>query len=452
MSAEPGSSGAYILLRHRDIPGLNQLNVYLQQGGFQAFRKAVTEMQPQEVTDVVKASGLRGRGGAGFPTGMKWAFIDNKNWPHYLVVNADESEPGTFKDREIMEGNPFQLLEGAALCAYAVGARDVTIYLRGEFWPVAQGLNERIAELEKGGFLGEKLFGTDYALRFHTHLGAGAYICGEETALLESIEGKLGQPRLRPPFPPTYGLFGKPTIVNNVETLTNVPLILERGAAWYRTIGTERSPGPKIFSLSGCVNRPGNYELPLGTTFRELIYTLGGGIPDSKNIKAIMAAGASSSLIVADEAALDTKMDYESVPALGAQLGSASVIIIDDSVSIDWLVAKTMRFFQHESCGKCTPCREGTFWMMHLTSRIQSGNATWADVELLQAVANQVKGKCLCALGDFSTEAVLSGIQRFREDFETKVTKDADNMVPKDTLYPKDTQRPDTNGAVYGGG
>jgi NADH-quinone oxidoreductase subunit F len=434
MSAEPGSSGAYILLRHRDIPGLNQLNVYLQQGGFQSFRKAVTEMQPQEITEVVKASGLRGRGGAGFPTGMKWAFIDNKNWPHYLVVNADESEPGTFKDREIMEGNPFQLLEGAALCAYAVGVRDVYFYLRGEFWPVAQGLNERIAELEREGFLGEKLFGTDYALRFHTHLGAGAYICGEETALLESIEGKLGQPRLRPPFPPTFGLFGKPTIVNNVETLTNVPLILERGAAWYRTIGTERSPGPKIFSLSGCVNRPGNYELPLGTTFRELIFTHGGGIPDSKNIKAIMAAGASSSLIVANEAALDTKMDYESVPALGAQLGSASVIIIDDSVSIDWLIAKTMRFFQHESCGKCTPCREGTFWMMRLTERLLSNRSV--DVELLQAVANQVKGKCLCALGDFSTEAVLSGIQRFREDFETKVAKDAENMVPKDTQRP----------------
>jgi NADH-quinone oxidoreductase subunit F len=457
----PGENpaGAYILLRHREIPGLSQLSVYLENGGFQAFRKAVTQMQPQEVTEVVKASGLRGRGGAGFPTGMKWAFIDNKNWPHYLVVNADESEPGTFKDREIMEGNPFQLLEGVALCAYAVGVHEAYIYLRGEFWPVALSLNERIEALEKEGLLGENLFGTDYSLRIHTHLGAGAYICGEETALLESIEGKLGQPRLRPPFPPSFGLYGKPTIVNNVETLTNVPLIIERGATWYRTIGTEKSPGPKIFSLSGCVNRPGNYELPLGTTFRELIFNFGWGIPNERNIKAIMAAGASSSLIAANEAALDTKMDYESVPALGAQLGSASVIVIDDSVSIAWLIDKTMRFFCHESCGKCTPCREGTFWMMRITERLLL-NRSVEDVELLQAVANQVKGKCLCALGDFSTEAVLSGIQRFREDFELKVTKDADNMYPKDTQRPADNERadsvradkkrPDANGAVHG--
>jgi NADH-quinone oxidoreductase subunit F len=255
----------------------------------------------------------------------------------------------------------------------------------------------------------------------YTHLGAGAYICGEETALLESLEGKLGQPRLRPPFPPSNGLYGKPTIVNNVETLANVPLILSRGADWFRSYGTEKSPGTKVFCLSGNINRPGNYELPLGTTFRELIFTHGGGIPGGRSVKAIMAAGASSSLIVANEEALDTPMDYESVPKLGAQLGSASVIVIDDSISIDWLIDKTVHFFRHESCGKCTPCREGTFWMMHLTERISKGRATWGDVELLQDVATQIKGKCLCALGDFSTEAVLSGIQRFREDFEKKV-------------------------------
>jgi NADH-quinone oxidoreductase subunit F len=236
--------------------------------------------------------------------------------------------------------------------------------------------------------------------------------------MLESMEGKLGQPRLRPPFPPSFGLYGKPTVVNNVETLTNVPMIIANGAEWYRNFGTEKSPGTKIFCLSGRINRPGNYELPLGTTFRELIYEHGGGIPDGRNIKAIMAAGASSSLIVANEAALDTKMDYESVPSLGAQLGSASVIVIDDSVSIDWLINKTVHFFKHESCGKCTPCREGTFWMMHLTDRIAAGEATQGDVALLADVANQIKGKCLCALGDFSTEAVLSGIQRFSQDFE----------------------------------
>ncbi len=406
------------LLRHHDIPGLNQLDTYLQNGGFDAFRKVVTSMQPVEVIDVVKASGLRGRGGAGFPTGMKWAFTDSKNWPHYVVANADESEPGTFKDREILEGNPFQFLEGVAICAFAVQAHAAYIYLRGEFWNIAKILDSQIVALEAAGFLGDKLFGSDYSLRIYTQLGAGAYICGEETAMLESIEGKLGQPRLRPPFPPAYGLFGKPTVVNNVETLTNVPLIISRGAAWYRTIGTEKSPGTKIFSLSGCVNRPGNYELPLGTTFRKLIFEYGWGIPEGRTVKAIMAAGASSSLIVVNDIALDTPMDYESVPGLGAQLGSASVIVIDDSVSIPWLINKTTHFFKHESCGKCTPCREGTFWMMHLTDRIADGKATREDVELLNDVANQIKGKCLCALGEFSIEAVLSALERFRGDFE----------------------------------
>ena len=249
--------------------------------------------------------------------------------------------------------------------------------------------------------------------------------------MLESIEGKLGQPRLRPPFPPSYGVFGKPTVVNNVETLTNVPLIIARGADWYHSIGTEKSPGAKIFSLSGCVNQPGNYELPLGTTFRELIYEHGGGISNGHQIKAIMAAGASSSLIVAHDQALDTPMDYESVPSLGAQLGSASVIVVDDAVRMDWLINKTVHFFRHESCGKCTPCREGTFWMMHLTDRIASGQATWADVELLQEVATQIKGKCLCALGDFSTEAVLSSIERFHVDFEEATGKKVAETQPE---------------------
>lgn len=422
----------YILLRHREIADLDNLEVYRQHGGFETFKKVVITMQPQQVVDEVKASGLRGRGGAGFPTGMKWGFIDQKNWPHYVVVNADESEPGTFKDREIMEGNPFQFLEGVALCAYAVQAPEAYIYLRGEFWPIAEKLDRQIEALEAAGLLGQNLFGTQYSLRIVTHLGAGAYICGEETALLESLEGKLGQPRLRPPFPPSYGLYGKPTIVNNVETLTNVPLILERGAAWYRTIGTEKSPGPKIFSLSGNINRPGNYELPLGTSFRELIFEHGGGIPNGRQVKAIMPAGASSSMIVANDTALDTRMDYESVPSVGAQLGSASVIIIDDSVSMDWLINKTVHFFKHESCGKCTPCREGTFWMMHLTDRIASRQGRWEDVMLLNNVASQIKGKCLCALGEFSIEAVLSSIERFKGDFEAAVGAPGDEPAKVD--------------------
>ena len=412
-----------ILLRHRVIPDLNHLEVYRQNDGFDAFRKAVTEMNPYDVTQVVKASGLRGRGGAGFPTGLKWTFVDNENWPHYVVPNADESEPGTFKDREIMEGNPFQFLEGIALAAFAIQANEAYIYLRGEFWQIAETLDQQIAELEAAGLLGDNLFDTDYSLRIFTHLGAGAYICGEETALLESMEGKLGQPRLRPPFPPSYGLYGKPTVVNNVETLTNVPFIVSRGSDWYRSIGTEQSTGPKIFSLSGNVNKPGNYELALGTPFRELIFDHGGGIPDGREIKAIMAAGASSSLIIANEEALDTPMDYESVPNVGAQLGSASIIVIDDSVSIDWVLHKTLHFFSHESCGKCTPCREGAYWMRHIIDRIHDGEASWSDVELLNDVALQIKGKCLCALGEFSIEAVTSGIERFESDFRMKVSE-----------------------------
>jgi NADH-quinone oxidoreductase subunit F len=411
-----------ILLRHRQIPDLDQLDVYRQHGGFEAFQNAVMTMNPYDVTQEVKASGLRGRGGAGFPTGLKWTFIDNENWPHYVVANADESEPGTFKDREIMEGNPFQFLEGVALAAYAIQATEAYIYLRGEFWQIAVSLDQQIEELEAAGLLGEKVFDTDYSLRIFTHLGAGAYICGEETALLESMEGKLGQPRLRPPFPPSFGLYGKPTVVNNVETLTSVPFIITRGADWYTSIGTEKSTGPKIFSLSGRVNKPGNYELPLGTTFRELIFEHGGGIPDGREIKAIMAAGASSSLIIANEEALDTPMDYESVPNVGGALGSASVIVIDETVSIDWVLHKTLHFFSHESCGKCTPCREGTFWMRHIIDRVHEGEAAWRDVELLNEVALQIKGKCLCALGEFAIEAVTSGIERFEPDFRTKVT------------------------------
>ncbi len=407
----------YILLRHRQIPDLDRLEVYMQHGGFEAFKKAVTTMKPEEVVEEVFQSGLRGRGGAGFPTGLKWRFIDKNNTPRYVVANADESEPGTFKDREIMEGNPYQFFEGVMICAYAVGADTAYNYMRGEFWELAHVLDDKLAALEEVGLLGDDLFGTGFSLRIHNHLGAGAYICGEETALLESLEGKLGQPRLRPPFPPSFGLYGKPTIVNNVETLANVPPIIEKGWQWYKSIGTDRSPGPKVFSLSGNVEKPGNYELPLGSTFRELIFEHGGGIPGGKNIKGIMPAGASSAIIVADEEALDTPMDYESVQNVGSLLGSASIIVIDDSVSMDWLVKKTLHFFKHESCGKCTPCREGTYWMTHLIDRIEAGKAGPDQVDLLNTVAQNIEGKCLCALGEFAIQAVMTGIQRFPEDW-----------------------------------
>jgi NADH-quinone oxidoreductase subunit F len=407
----------YVLLRHRDIPNIKDLKVYQGQGGFKAFKKAVTSLDPGQVTEIVKASGLRGRGGAGFPTGLKWSFMDQGNWPHYVVANADESEPGTFKDREIIEENPLQFLEGVAISSYAVGAQAAYIYLRGEFWQLAEFLDGKISELEKAGLLGENLFGTEYSLKIHTHLGAGAYICGEETALLESLEGKRGQPRLRPPFPPSYGLYGKPTVVNNVETLTNLPLILENGADWYRNLGTEDSAGVKVFSLSGRVKKPGNYELPFGSTYRELIFEHGGGILNDAQIKAIMPAGASSAILRASDKVLDTPLDYASIRELGADLGSGSVIVIDETISMDWVIKKTIDFFNHESCGKCTPCREGTYWMSHLTRQIHSREKTEEQIQLLYDVASNIQGKCLCALGEFSVMGVLTSIDRFPEDF-----------------------------------
>jgi len=407
----------YVILRHRETPDIKELNIYQKSGGFEAFKNAVKNLKPEEVINTIKASGLRGRGGAGFPTGLKWSFMDQKNWPHYVVANADESEPGTFKDREIIEENPFQFLEGLAISCYAVGAETAYIYLRGEFWQLAEFLDGKIKDMENAGLLGDKLFGSKFNLRINTHLGAGAYICGEETALLESLEGKRGQPRLRPPFPPSFGLYGKPTVVNNVETLTNVPMIMEEGPAWYQSLGTDDSAGVKVFSLSGRVKKPGNYELPFGSTYRKLIYEYGGGILDDAQIKAILPAGASSAILRATDQVLDTPLEYASVRKLGSDLGSGSVIVIDETISMDWVIKKTIDFFKHESCGKCTPCREGNYWMSHLTKQIASGEKDDAAVDLLLDVASNIRGKCLCALGEFSVMGVLTSIERFPEDF-----------------------------------
>ena len=410
----------HVLLRHRDIPEIDRIDVYVAHQGFEAFRQVVTSMAPQTLIDLVKASGLRGRGGAGFPTGVKWSFLTPNVFPRYVVANADESEPGAFKDREIIERNPNQFLEGVAIAAFAAQAETAYLYLRGEFWDIARDLAERLAAMRARGLLGKNLFGTDFHLEMYIHLGAGAYICGEETALLESLEGKLGQPRLKPPFPADKGLYGKPTVVNNVETLANLPPLLIRGKEWFRSIGTEMSPGPKVFSLSGHVGKPGNYELPLGSTFRTLIFEYGGGIPGGKKIKAIMPAGASSDILVATEGILDTPMDYESVAKAGSTLGSASVIVMDETVDIAWATHRTTRFFKHESCGKCTPCREGTYWMLQLYERLLRGKAVPADLDLLDSVARGIQGKCLCPLGEFSTSAVVSGLTRFRRDFDAQ--------------------------------
>jgi NADH-quinone oxidoreductase subunit F len=414
----------HILLRDLDIPDIGQFDVYVQHGGYGALRQALT-MKPEEVMEVVKASGLRGRGGAGFPTGLKWSFIPKDVFPRYVTVNADESEPGTFKDRQIMGKNPHQLVEGAAIAAYAVRAEKAYIYCRGEFAQPARTLQAAVDAVYQAGYLGQNIFGSGANVDIVVHLGAGAYICGEETALLDSLEGKIGQPRLRPPFPATAGLYGKPTIVNNVETLANVPFIVANGAETFRKFGTEKSPGTKIACLSGHVKRPGNYEFELGKiTFRNLIFgeEYGQGLlHDGATVKAIMPSGASSVLLGADK--LDTPLDYESVAATGSMLGSASVIVLDSTADIVWAMYKAIRFFKHESCGKCTPCREGTFWMLRIYERLINGRGTLADIDLLDNVAGQMQNKCFCLLGEFSIAPVQSSIKLFRDEYLAKVTQ-----------------------------
>jgi NADH-quinone oxidoreductase subunit F len=408
----------HILLRHRDIPDIGDIGVYLAHGGYQGLHKALTSMQPGDVTAVVKAAGLRGRGGAGFPTGVKWGFIPRDARTTYVVINADESEPGTFKDRELIEGNPHQLLEGIALCAYAIGARMAYIYGRGEFRQPFVGLQQAIDAAYAAGWLGPNVQGSGFALDIHTHLGAGAYICGEETALLESLEGKVGMPRARPPFPAQVGLYGQPTVINNVETLANVPPIVMNGAPWYRQFGTEKSPGTKIFCLSGHIARPGNYELPLGVPLRVLIEDCGGGVPGGRAIKGILPAGASAPVLLGYNPEL--KLDYESVQAAGSMLGSASFIVMDETVDMAWAAGKMVHFFKHESCGKCSPCREGTYWLEDVYHRLNGGRAWPGDADLLLSITDQMEGNCFCLLGEFSICPVRSTVQHFRAEYEDK--------------------------------
>jgi NADH-quinone oxidoreductase subunit F len=406
----------HVLLRHRDVPDIHNIDVYTANEGYDALRKALSDMRPEDVTDVVKAAGLRGRGGAGFPAGVKWSFIPKGVKPVYVVVNADESEPGTFKDRELIERNPHQVIEGILLCAYAVGAEAAYIYGRGEFKGPFVGLQGAIDDAYEQGFLGHNILDSDFSFDIYTHLGAGAYICGEETALLESLEGELGQPRNRPPFPAQVGLYAKPTVVNNVETLANVPPIVLHGAEWYRHFGTEKSPGTKIFCLSGHVVKPGNYELPLGAPLRYLIEECGGGVPEGRAVKGILPAGASAPILPGDM--LDVPLDYESVQEAGSMLGSASFIIMDETVDMVWAASKMIHFFKHESCGKCSPCREGTFWIEDVYHRIRDGRGQADDVNLLLDIADQMDGNCFCLLGEFSLCPVRSSIQHFRDDYE----------------------------------
>lgn len=413
----------YILLRGREIKDIDQIGVYEKNGGFDGLKKAL-KMKPAEVIEEVKASGLRGRGGAGFPTGVKWSFIPQSEPIKYVTVNADESETGTFKDREIMESNPYQLLEGALICAYAIQAKAVYIYLRGEFWDVAHQLDDCIEEMRKKKLVGENIGGSGFNCEIYTHLGAGAYICGEESALLNSLEGLLGQPRVRPPFPAQKGggLYKEATVVNNVETLANAPFIMREGAQAFKSIGTEQSAGTKIFCVSGHVKKPGNYELPMGTTFRELLYDHAGGpLHDDKPFKAMLPSGGSGPIVPLTDEVLDCPMSYEDTPKIDTIIGSASIIVMDSSVDITWVASKVTKFFKHESCGKCTPCREGTYWLDKVIDRIMAGQGTPDDVKRIADVAKNMQGTTLCALGEFAANPIIHTIKHFPDDFAQHV-------------------------------
>jgi NADH-quinone oxidoreductase subunit F len=410
-----------LLFKDIDTPGLRAIDTYRKGGGYETLAATLNKTTADQVIEVVKASGLRGRGGAGFPTGLKWSFVPKGSpKPRYIVCNADESEPGTFKDRELMEKNPHLLIEGMIIAGYAIGSSLGYIYLRGEFEYIQQIIDKAIAEARAAGLLGENVAGSGYRFDLHTHLGAGAYICGEETALLSSLEGYRGQPRLKPPFPAVEGLYACPTVVNNTETLMCVPHIIKNGAAWYRQWGTEKSAGTKVFSVSGPVKRPGNYEVPLGYSMKQLIEKDCGGMVEGLKLKAVIPGGSSVPLLPAAD--LDTALDYESMSAKGTFLGSGGVIVIDDQTCIVDALWNVTRFYEHESCGKCTPCREGTYWMAEVFERLENGHGKDTDIDLLASVADNILGKSFCALGDAAAMPVQGALKHFRDEFEYHVT------------------------------
>jgi NADH-quinone oxidoreductase subunit F len=400
-----------IALAHADERDLTQLAEYEAIGGYEALRKA-RGMEPGKIVEELMNANLRGRGGAGFPMGRKASFLaKGTGKPTYLCVNADESEPGTFKDREIMLKNPHRLIEGCLVTAHGIESKNVFIYLRGEYLDVFEVMRGALEQTRAAGLLED--------VTIVLHRGAGAYICGEESALLESLEGNRGQPRSRPPFPAVSGLYGSPTLINNVQTVATVPPIIQNGAEWYAAIGPETSPGTVVFSVSGNIVNPGNYELELGTPMRELIYDLGGGIPDGRELKAIIPGGSSTTVMTPD--LIDTALDYNSVAEVGSQFGAAALIVIDDRACMVQLALRSTQFYMHESCGKCTPCREGTRWMVQLLHALEAGQADQAQLDLLVNVADRIMGRCLCALGDFAAGPVLEYVRTFREEFQRHI-------------------------------
>ncbi|TDE91717.1 NADH oxidoreductase (quinone) subunit F [Occultella glacieicola] len=410
-----------------DAPRSWTLATYTEHQGYDAWRKAI-HTEPAELVNAVKDSGLRGRGGAGFPTGLKWSFLPAPDGgPRYLVVNADESEPGTCKDIPLMLANPHSLIEGVAITSFAIGSNHAFIYLRGEVVHVYRRLLAAVREAREAGLLGQNILGTGYDLEVTVHAGAGAYICGEETALLDSLEGRRGQPRLKPPFPAVAGLYARPTVVNNVESIASVPTIIRNGVDWFTSMGTEKSKGHGLFSLSGHVAKPGQYEAPLGITFRELL-DMAGGVRDGHSLKFWTPGGSSTPILTAEH--LDVVLDYESVGAAGSMLATRALQVFDETTSVVRCVSRWTDFYQHESCGKCTPCREGTFWLKQILHRLEAGKGTESDVDLLLDVAGNIEGRSFCALGDAAATPIKSAIKYFREEFEQGVHTPAWELFP----------------------
>ncbi|KAB2843065.1 NADH-quinone oxidoreductase subunit NuoF [bacterium] len=409
-----------ILTKNFGLKDSHTLGVYESTGGYNTLKKLFA-MQPKDVVEEVKQSGLRGRGGAGFPTGMKWSFVPQDNpKPKYLCVNADESEPGTFKDRYILELDPHRLIEGIIICCFAIRSHTAYIYIRGEFVFPYHRIEAAVREAYAKGYLGKNIQGSGYDLDVFVHRGAGAYICGEETALMESLEGKRGMPRLKPPFPAVVGLFGCPTVINNVETIAALPYILEHGAAGYRRFGTEKSPGTKLFSVSGHVQRPGNYEVPLGYPLKKLIYEDCGGMRDGKALKAVIPGGSSVPVLTAAEAE-EVTLDYEALAAKGSMLGSGGVIVMDETVDMVKALTNLAHFYSHESCGQCSPCREGTGWSHKILKRMLAGEGRPGDLEQLEKNADHMMGKTICVLADALAMPIQSYLKKFRKEFETYI-------------------------------
>ena len=409
-----------ILTKNIHVADLQRIGIYASLGGYKGLAKALREHQPAEIIDIVKMSGLRGRGGAGFPTGMKWGFVPKGTGkPVYLCVNADESEPGTFKDRLIIEKDPHQLLEGVIISCYALGCHQAFIYIRGEFSYGAEVLNRAIQEAYDKGYLGKNILSSGFDLDLTVHRGAGAYICGEETALLESIEGKRGHPRLKPPFPAVVGLYGSPTVINNVETLANIPHIINNGAEWFASIGVERNSGTRLFGVSGHVKKRGIYELPMGTSLRELIYDHCGGKRDDRRLKAIVPGGSSVPVMTPDQ--LDVSLDFDSIAKAGSMLGSAGVIVMDDSTCMVKAAMRISKFYAEESCGQCTQCREGTEWMYQILTRLENGNGRNGDLELLLDICANMKALTICPLSDAAAMPIESYIRKFYDEFAAHI-------------------------------